>query len=71
MPRSLITGSNSKAMFQLYQKLLNCFAKWLSYFALPPGMEESCPCFTFGPSNDIVNFLDFRHADGSVVVCHC
>lgn len=68
MPKSLITGSHSKDVFQLSKTLPKCLTKWFCDFAFTQGMEESVYCVTFGQSKDVVNFLDFRHADRYVVV---
>ena len=45
--------------------LRNCstFPKWLCYFTLPPVVYEKSNCFTFSPTLDIVNFLNFSYSN--------
>ena len=40
LPRSGIAGSYGNAMFNCFEKLPDCFSKWLHHFTFPPAVSE-------------------------------
>ena len=40
LPRSRIAGSFGNSMFNCFEKLADCFSKWLHHFTFPPAVSE-------------------------------
>ena len=61
--------SNSCLMF--FEKLPDCFSKWLHHFTFPPAMYEGSNFSTSSPTFVITCLSDSRHPSECEVISYC